>query len=187
MMNYRIEKGNGNTTWIYVTESNQKGETLIIGITECTTNSNSKNSLPYLWYKEGYTDKVLNTYLCIQTYCTDSEGNCCGKYNPQTKRSDDGKRHEINFDWMFENTEENKQKLTNEVIRLFESATGKSATQEKMEKCTKYVDENKLEIVTAKPEGWRELLGVSSPVGSVVITNRKSFKQKDYQKALYVY
>ena len=32
---------------------------------------------------------------------------------------------------MFENTEENKQKLTNEVIWLFKSATGKSTTQGK--------------------------------------------------------
>lgn len=56
-----------------------------------------------------------------------------------------------------------------------------------MERCTKYADENKLDIVTEKPEGWRELLGISAPVGSVVITNRKSFKQKDYKKALLVY
>ena len=73
------------------------------------------------------------------------------------------------------------------MIRLFESATGKSATQEKMEWCEKYASENELEIVTKKPEGWHELFGISSPVGSVVITNRKSFKQKDYKKALLVY
>ena len=66
---------------------------------------------------------------------------------------------------MFENTEENKQKLINETIRLFESATGKSATQEKMEWCEKYASENELEIVTKKPEGWYELLGISAPIG----------------------
>jgi len=186
MMNYTIEKGNGRITWIYVTESNQKEETLIIELVECT-NPGGKDTLPYLWHKAGYTDKILNTYLSIHTHCTDSEGNCYRRYNPQIKRSDDGKRNEINFDWIFENTEENKQKLINEVIRLFESATGKSATQEKMERCTKYADENKLDIVTEKPEGWRELLGISAPVGSVVITNRKSFKQKDYKKVLLVY
>lgn len=90
MMNYRIEKGNGNITWVYVTESNPKGETLTIELVECT-NPGGKNSLPYLWNKEGYTDKILNTYLSIQTYCTDSEGNCCGKYNPQTKKVMTGK------------------------------------------------------------------------------------------------
>lgn len=186
MMKYTIEKGNGSLTWVYVTESNKKGETLTIELSECV-NPDGKNSLPYLWHKAGYTNKILDTYLCIHTYCTDSEGNCYGRYNPQTKRSDDGKRNVINFDWMFENTEENKQKLINEAIRLFESATGKSATQEKMEKCEKYASENNLYIVTEKPEGWHELLGITSPVGSVVITNRKSFKQKDYKRALLVY
>lgn len=88
---------------------------------------------------------------------------------------------------MFENTEENKQKLIDEAIRLFESATGKSATQEKLEKCEKYARENKLNIVTKKPEGWHELWGIASPDGSVVITNRKTFKQKDYKKTLLVY
>lgn len=185
MMEYTIEKGNGSLTWIYITEPNRKEETLTIELSECK-NPGGKNALPYLWYKAGYTDKILDTYLCIHTYCTDSEGNCYGRYNPQTKRSDDGERNVINFDWMFENTEENKQKLINEVIRLFESATGESATQEKMERCNKYADENGLEILTEKPEGWKELFGISAPIGSVVITNRKSFKQKDYKKALYI-
>lgn len=186
MMEYTIEKGDGSITWIHVVESNKKGETLTIELVECV-NPGGKNSFPYLWYKTGYTNKVLDTYLCIHTYCTDSEGNCCRKYNPQIKMSEDGGKSVINFDWMFENTEENKQRLINETIRLFESATGKSATQEKMEKCKKYASENDLDIVTEKSVGWRELLGIVSPVGSVVITNRKSFKQKNYKKVLLVY
>lgn len=186
MMNYTVEKGSGFITLIKVTELNIKGETLVIELVECT-NSGGKNSLPYLWEKHGYTDRVLETYLSIHTYCTDSEGNCYNRYNPQLKLSEDGKRYVINFDWMFENTEENKQRLINECIRLFESATGKSATEEKMEKVNEYAKENGLKVVFEKPNGWRELLGISSPCGSVVITNRKTFKQKDYTKALYVY
>lgn len=185
-MNYTVEKGSGFITLIKVTELNIKGETLVIELVECT-NSGGKNSLPYLWEKHGYTDRVLETYLSIHTYCTDSEGNCYNRYNPQLKLSEDGKRYVINFDWMFENTEENKQRLINECIRLFESATGKSATEEKMEKVNEYAKENGLKVVFEKPNGWRELLGISSPCGSVVITNRKTFKQKDYTKALYVY
>lgn len=179
-------KRTGSTIWIDVIDSNKKEETLTIELVECT-NPGGKNSLPYLWYKAGYTCKVLNTYLCIHTYCRDSEGNCFGRYNPQTKRSEDGKRNIINFEWMFENTEENKQKLINEAIRLFESATGKSATQEKMERCEKYSKENNIDIVTEKPDGWHELFGISSPEGSVVITNIKNFRQKDYKRALLVY
>lgn len=187
MMEYTIEKGCGSLTCIYVTEPNKKGETLTIELSECA-DPGGKNSLPFLWYKAGYTDKILSTYLCIRTYCTDSEGNCYVRYNPQIKTSEDGKRNVVNFDWMFENTEENKQKLINESIRLFESATGKSATQEKIEKCETYASENNLEIImNEKPEGWHELFGISSPVGSVVITDRKTIRQKDYKRALLIY
>lgn len=186
MMNYTIEKGNGGITWIHVIGTNKKDETLTIELSECT-NPGGKNSLPYLWNKAGYTEKLLDTYLCLHTYCKDSEGNCYDRYNPQTKRSNDGKRNVINFEWMFENTEENKRKLINEAIRLFESAIGKSATQEKMEKCKKYASENDLSIVTEKPVGWHELFGISSPTGSVVITDKKTFKQKGYKRALLVY
>ena len=186
MMEYIIEQRTGSVTWIRVTRPNQKEETLKIELVECI-NPGGKKSLPYLWYKGGYTDKILDTYLCIHTYCRDSENNCYGRYNPQTKRSEDGKRNVINFDWMFENTEENKQKLINESIRLFESAIGKSATQEKMERCEKYASEKNLNIVTEKPDGWHELFGISSPRGSVVISNRKTFKQKDYRRVLFVY
>ena len=88
---------------------------------------------------------------------------------------------------MFENTEENKQKLIDEAIRLFESAIGKSATQEKMERCNKYANENGLDIVTGKPEGWHELWGIASPEGSVVITNWKTIWDKNYKKALFIF
>ena len=77
MMKYTIEKGNGSLTWIYITEPNRKEETLTIELSECK-NLGGKNALPYLWHKAGYTDKILDTYLCIHTYCTDSEGNCYG-------------------------------------------------------------------------------------------------------------
>jgi len=179
-------KRTGKTTWIYVTDLNQKEETLTIELTECE-NPGGKNSLPYLWYKAGYTDNILDTYLCIHTYCRDSEGQCYGRYNPQTKIREDGKGSVINFDWMFENTEENKQKLIDKAIRLFESATGKSATQEKMERCEKYAYENGLDIVTEKPEGWHELRGIVSPDGSVVITNWKTIRDKNYKKALFIF
>ena len=186
MSKYTIEKGCGSLTWIHVTEPNEKGETLLIELSECT-NPGGKNALPVLWKKHGFIDRVLDTYICIHTYVTDTEGNCYGRYNPQTKLSEDGKRSVINFDWMFENTEENKQKLIDECIHIFESVRGKSATQEKIEKCEAYAKENNLEIVSEKPEGWRELNGVYCPHGSVVITNQKSFRDKDYIRKLWIY
>lgn len=186
MAKYKVEKGAGSLTLIYVTEPNAKGETLLIELSECK-NSGGKNALPVLWKKHGFINRVLDTYICIHTYVTDTEGNCYGRYNPQTKLSEDGKRNVINFEWMFENTEENKQKLIDECIRIFESATGKSATEEKMEKIEAYAAENGLEIINEKPEGWRELNGISSPRGCVVVTNQKSFKDKDYTRKLWIY
>lgn len=187
-MTYTVNKERSNeiVTWFTVNEPNAKGETLVIELHRCK-NPGGKNALPELWKKHGYINRILDTYIGIETYCTDSEGNCYGRYNPQTKLSDDGKRNVINFDWMFEDTEENEQKLIDEVLRLFSSATGKSATEEKIEKINEYAKENSLEIVFEKPNGWRELHGIFTPYGSVVITDRKTFKQKGYTKMLYVY
>lgn len=196
MMNYTIEKYTEHLTKIYITEKNGKDESLMIELSECT-NPGGKNSLPYLWHKAGYTDKILDTYLCIHTYCTDSEGGCFGRYNPQEKRSDDGKRNVINFDWMFENTEENKQKLINEVIRLFESATGKSATEIKLEKIHQFANKRGLNVYTEIPEGWKENFAMTFPSGCTRIVNGERFFKHDsagkltvnsnYKEAVYVY
>lgn len=120
MMNYVTEKS-GIITEVRVTDKNAKGETLVIELSECT-NSGGKNALPVLWKKQGYIDRILDTYICVSTYVTDTDGHCWGRYNPQVKLSEDKKRSVINFDWMFENTEENKQKLIDECIRLFENS-----------------------------------------------------------------
>ena len=187
-MTYTINKERSNefVTWITVNEPNAKGETLTIELHRCT-NPKGKNALPELWKKHGYIDRVLDTYIVIDTYCTDSEGNCYGRYNPQAKLSDDRKRNVINFDWMFEDTEENEQKLIDEVLRLFGSATGKSATEEKIEKIEAYAEENGLEIINEKPEGWRELNRISCARGCVVVTDRKSFKDRNYTRKLLIY
>ena len=47
----------------------------------------------------------------VQTYVTDRQGRCSGKYNPTTK---DGK---LNFEWLLEATEENRQKIIDEIYR----------------------------------------------------------------------
>ncbi len=77
--------------------------------------SNGNGSLPELWYKAGYTDKILNRYICISTYCTDEKGNCVGHFNPQTNN-----QSKINFDYMLESTEENLNKLIDASVRMYE-------------------------------------------------------------------
>ena len=133
MMNYTIEQM-AEKRWFYTfTNTNKKSESLIIELSKCE-DSSYKNSLPKLWYKNGYTDKVLESYWSIQTYVKDSEGQSYGRYNPQHKLSEDTKRSVINFDWMLEATEENKEKLIDEVYRIFSVATGESATEKKHRK-----------------------------------------------------
>lgn len=58
-------------------------------------------------------------YWSVQVYVEDSEGNCFGSYNPIIING------KINFEWLFEATEDNKQKLINEVYKRFSTAKGK--------------------------------------------------------------
>lgn len=161
------------TVWYYkFTEQNAKGETFTIELSKCE-NSGGSHALPILWKKHGYTDRVLETYWCISTYMTDTEGRCWGVYNPQSKRSEDGKRAIINFDWMFEATEENKEKLIDEAFRLFSTATGETATEEKHRKVKEYAEEKNIELLTELPEGWINLNYCTAPIGSTWIGNMK--------------
>ena len=123
MFKYEIEPKTFGSTWVYVLEKNQKHETMVIEIshTHCRNATKDKNSLPYIWYKKGLTNKIFETYLSCHTYVTDSEGRCSNKYNPLIKLSNDKKKNIINFDWVLEDTEENEKKIIDECIRLFSS------------------------------------------------------------------
>lgn len=111
---YTIEQMAEQRWFYYLKEKNKKGETMTIEISKTTVDPKDKKSLPYLWWKHGWIGSKLSSYWCISTYVRDGEGNCIGKYNPQHARNG-----EVNFDWMLEGTEENKNRLINEVIRLF--------------------------------------------------------------------
>ena len=119
MRKYTVENRSKYTELITFDELNSKGEKIQLEIVKCT-HPGGKHSLPYLWKKHGYIDRILETYWSITTYATEDggKGSCWGRYNPQTKLSEDGKRQVINFEWMFEATEENRQKLIEEVERL---------------------------------------------------------------------
>lgn len=118
MRTYTTEKW-GPRELITFEELNAKGEKIQIELVKCE-NSGNKNSLPYIWAKEKYIDHILETYWSINTYATEDggTGSCWGRYNPQEKFSEEKKRRVINFDWMFEATKENREKLIEEVERL---------------------------------------------------------------------
>lgn len=186
MMKYEVENKGYGSIWITVLGENAKKETMIIEIIPCK-NTGGSNSLPNLWHKNGYTDKVMETYICCSTYVTDSEGSCRGAYDPTSKY--DGKRNVINFDWLLEDTEENRQKIINECIRLFESATGKSATEIKEEKIIAYAKENNMQVLREIPEGWEVHHMCSCPIGTDRIANMTPFRNRknpEYREALLI-
>ena len=96
----------------------KKNEKIAVEFSKCT-NSGTKYSLPYLWKKNGYTDKLLETYWSVNVFATEDGGNgtCYGRYNPTTKIAENGKRMVLDFDWLLEATEENAAKLLHEVER----------------------------------------------------------------------
>ena len=168
MMKYEIEERKYGSTWVHVIGENAKKERMTIEIVHCT-NPGGTNSLPYAWYKNGWTDKVMETWVGCNTYVHDSEGNCYGGYNVTSKY--DGKRNVINFDWMLEDTRENMIKIVEACINLFEAATGKSATEKKIDRIMEVAKERGVEFVTELPEGWKEMHCVTDPAGATTIVN----------------
>lgn len=101
---------------------NKSGESLMV---EFSLINCDGEELPKLWKKHKYTDKLYKSYISVSSYVTDADGIEKEKYNPTIKLSDDKKRYVINFDWLLEISEENKQKLLNEIYNNFIKGDGK--------------------------------------------------------------
>ena len=192
MMKYEIERREYGSTWVNVIGKNAKQETMKMKIVHCE-NPGGKNSPPYLWFKHGLTDKLMETYISCHTYVHDSEGNCYGKYNVTEKY--DGKRNVINSDWLLEDTEENRKKIIEVCIKLFESATGKSATEKKIEHVMEVAKEKGMEVVSKIPKGWKKNPLITDPYGAITIDNGKPVFVKvgdrhkenpEYKRMLYL-
>lgn len=93
-------------------EANEKGELIQFEITKIT-NDGSKYNLINIWYKKGLIKKPLKDYWSVQTYVTDKKGNCLERYNPQILPG----TTKLNFKWILEATEENKQEIIEEIER----------------------------------------------------------------------
>lgn len=184
--NYVIEKVAEMRWFLKFKDVNKKGEKLTIHLIKCKDND-SNNSLPKLWYKKGYKDRILENYWSVNTYIEDSEGNSFGLYNPQCKFDKVEKRNIINFDWMFEATSENKELLIKEIYNLFSFAKGKTATEEKNEKIELFATANNVTLYDIMPKEWSELKNAkTAPVGSVWISNMESFKSRNRKTALLI-
>lgn len=98
---------------------NKKGEKLCVEIGFSYDVAKSPNSLPVIWHKKGFTKELITNWWSVKTYVTNEKGECYGAYDPTIKRSEDGKRFEINFDWHLSATDVNFKKLLEEILRQF--------------------------------------------------------------------
>lgn len=98
-------------------EKNNLNESLILQINEVYP-PDCQNSLPNLWKKLGYSDKILDNYYILDVCVFDENGYEYHKYNPQITKKNDGNRS-INFDYMLEVNEVNMYKLIESVYNLF--------------------------------------------------------------------
>ena len=101
----------GKSTLFYI------GDNFIIEASQCFCDLKNKKDLMNIWKKHGYISKVLPSYISICTYYYNEKG-CRGLYNIIEKLSADGKRREINFNYLKEATPENMLELVAECIRL---------------------------------------------------------------------
>lgn len=115
-----IEKIGKHRTFYKFKEKNKLGETLTVEISETFVDNNLKSdTLPKLWKKHGFTNTLYDSYLNVDCYVIDKEGTCWEKYNPTRKLSEDKKRKIINFNYLLEVSEENKQYLLDLIYKMF--------------------------------------------------------------------
>lgn len=117
--NIIIEQTNQYTTFYTFTKKNKKGESLQVQISEAYPDNTRKSSLPHLWLQHGHTNKLYNNYLCVYCYCTNKDGLCLEKYNPTIKFSQTEKKYVIDFDYLLEVSEKNKQYLLDLIYKMF--------------------------------------------------------------------
>ena len=106
---FTSEKRSKTRTVITFDEPNAKGEKIE---TEIDVIANDYvNSIVNQWYEHGWIDHPYQSYINIDTYITKENGDCRGLYNPTITK--DGK---VNFDWVFNATQSNLDKLMKEFV-----------------------------------------------------------------------
>lgn len=76
------------------------------------TDTGAKNSLPALWVKHGFTASRLADWWNVEVVAISQDGTEHHRYNPQT-----AKDYKIDFAWVLPATEENAQKIFDEIAR----------------------------------------------------------------------
>ena len=104
--------GRGNRVRYTFADKTRNGESLIVELIRCE-NLGGPHSIPNLWKDHGYIDRILENFIGTDVFATDEEGNCRRRYDPQLSK--DGRR--INFDWILEDTPENRDRIIAEICR----------------------------------------------------------------------
>lgn len=94
--------------WFTFTDRNALGEEILVEFRK-SENTYGKHSLPAMRKRKDLIDKEPETWWGVQTYVTDRQSRCSGKYNPTTR---DGK---LNFEWLLE-----------EYHRIFDDKSGRN-------------------------------------------------------------
>ena len=76
------------------------------------TDTGEKNSLPALWVKHGFTASRLSDWWNVEVVAISQDGTEHHRYNPQTTKD-----YKLDFAWMLPATEENAQKIFDEIAR----------------------------------------------------------------------
>lgn len=112
MREYTVEKLAKCRELYTFKEKNYKGEAIEVELVYCSPEFNTSTSFPKKWKEQGYTDKVLESYIIANVYVTDENGNSSEKYNPQITSD-----FRLNYEWIVEVTEENKKRIIHEIER----------------------------------------------------------------------
>lgn len=92
-------------------DRNSKGERIKVEFVK--VENDYKEHLINVWYKKGFIKERLKSYWHVTVYVYDEKGACWGRYNPQILPGGT----KINFDWVLEATEENKERILHEIIK----------------------------------------------------------------------
>lgn len=112
---YKIEDmtgGNGYRVRYTFKDKTRNGESLIVELIRCE-NPGGARSIPNMWEANGYIKGHLDNFIGADVSATDMAGNCRKRYDPMVTK--DGRR--INFDWILEDTPENRARIIAEICR----------------------------------------------------------------------
>lgn len=96
---------------------NRKGERLIVDISGCNHDKRRRNDLMNIWKRAGYVSEFMPSHITVDAYVYNRLCDCYARYNPTVKPG--GAGYVVNFDWMLEDTEENRARLLDECARRF--------------------------------------------------------------------